>query len=67
MKPRSRSKWQAASAGHAHNVKARADAVEWQRRLDALAEDHLTEPSIQAERITEHGLMVWFDDGGAAG
>ena len=67
MKPRSRSKWRAADASHAHNVKAQANAVAWQQRLAALGETPLAEPFTQAEYITEQRLMVWSDDGGAAG
>ena len=67
MKPRSRSKWRAANAGHAHNVKAQVGAVEWQRHLDALRQNRLAELSARAERLTEHRLMIWSDDGGATG
>lgn len=65
MKPWSRRKWQAAMAGHAHNIQIENGALERQRRLDALKENHLSEHSTRAD-INEQELMAWSDDGGAA-
>lgn len=50
-----------------YTYKTADDVMRWRRHQDALKKQAQEEKIKQAERATLRALMVWADDGGAAG